>query len=59
MNIVAIVRKLTLGTEMIRPVAQTELQSDDVLLVDALAPEVEMAGAPRSICARCSAARRR
>jgi di/tricarboxylate transporter len=44
MNIVAIVRKLTLGTEMIRPVAQTELQVDDVLLVDALAPETEMAG---------------
>ena len=33
-NIVAIVRSLRLGTEMIRPVAQTELQVDDILLVD-------------------------
>ncbi len=43
MNIVAIVRSLRLGTEMIRPVAQTELQADDILLVDVLAPEVEIA----------------
>jgi di/tricarboxylate transporter len=43
MNIVAVVRSLRLGTEMIRPVAQTELQADDILLVDVLAPEVEIA----------------
>ena len=42
-NIVAIVRSLRLGTEMIRPVAQTELQADDTLLVDVLAPEIEIA----------------
>ena len=53
MNIVAIVRNLTLGTEMIRPVAQTELQVDDVLLVDVLAPEIEIAATSRTICARC------
>jgi di/tricarboxylate transporter len=41
-NIVAIVRSLRLGTEMIRPVAQTELQTDDVLLIDVLAPNVEI-----------------
>jgi di/tricarboxylate transporter len=41
-NIVAIVRELRLGTEMIRPVAQTELQADDVLLIDVLAPNVEI-----------------
>jgi di/tricarboxylate transporter len=40
-NLVAIVRRLRLGTEMIRPVAQTELQTDDVLYVDVLAPEIE------------------
>jgi di/tricarboxylate transporter len=42
MNIVAIARSLRLGTETIRPVAQTELQTGDVLLVDVLAPEVEI-----------------
>jgi di/tricarboxylate transporter len=41
-NIVAIVRSLRLGTEMIRPVAQTELQAGDVLLIDVLAPNVEI-----------------
>jgi di/tricarboxylate transporter len=39
-NIVAIVRGLRLGTEMIRPLAQTELQTGDVLLIDVLAPSV-------------------
>jgi di/tricarboxylate transporter len=39
-NIVAIVRSLRLGTEMIRPVAQTELQADDILLIDVLAQQV-------------------
>jgi di/tricarboxylate transporter len=39
-NIVAIVRRLRLGTEMIRPVAQTELQTDDVLYLDVLAPDI-------------------
>ncbi len=42
MNIVAIVRSLRLGIEMIRPVAQTELQVNDVLLIDVLAPDVEI-----------------
>ena len=41
-NIVAIVRSLRLGTEMIRPLAQTELQAGDVLLIDVLAPNVEV-----------------
>jgi di/tricarboxylate transporter len=41
-NLVAIVRKLGLGTEMIRPVAQTELQVDDTLLIDVLAPDIEI-----------------
>jgi di/tricarboxylate transporter len=42
MNILAIVRSLRLGTEMIRPVAQTELQADDVLLIDVLTQNVEI-----------------
>ncbi len=41
-NIVAIVRNLRLGTEMIRPVAQTELQVGDTLLVDVHVSEIEM-----------------
>ena len=41
-NIVAIVRNLKLGTEMIRPVAQTELQVGDTLLVDVHVSEIEM-----------------
>jgi di/tricarboxylate transporter len=47
MNIVAIVRNLRLGTEMIRPVAQTELQVDDTLLIDVLAPDIEIAALRR------------
>ena len=41
-NIVAIVRSLRLGTEMIRPVAQTELQVGDTLLVDVHVAEIEI-----------------
>jgi di/tricarboxylate transporter len=46
-NIVAIVRNLRLGTEMTRPVAQTELQVDDTLLIDVLAPDIEIAALRR------------
>jgi di/tricarboxylate transporter len=39
LNLVAIARGVGRGTQLIRPVAQTELQAGDVLMIDMLAPE--------------------
>ncbi len=42
LDLVAIERARRFGTEMIRPNASTELQAGDILLIDFLAPQVEV-----------------
>ena len=52
-------RPTRFGTEVLRPSAQTELQAGDVLLVDVLATDGEMAALRQKSQARLRAARRR
>jgi di/tricarboxylate transporter len=48
-NLLAIERSRRFATDLIRPSAQTRLQADDIVVVDVLAPEVEIEALRREL----------